>query len=101
MDPGRGLIKAQPQEPGCVSPADGEQTLLDGVPLGLGEAAAFRQPVHGVEEGVDERGEGLRPREQRGTLGEEGEHGRAQVPVEGQGHVCGTEGRLAGGRIPG
>lgn len=84
-----------------VLPTDCKQALLDGVPLGLSEAAAFRQAVDRVQQGVDQRGEGLRPRKQRRTFGEQRQHGGTQIPVEGEGHVCGTEGglgRSVGGR---
>ena len=47
-----------------------------------------------MEEGVDERGKRLRSRKQRSTFSEKGQHGCAQIPVEGQGHVCGTESNL-------
>lgn len=84
-----------------VLPTDCEQALLDGVPLGLREAAAFRQAVNRVQQGVDQRGEGLRPRKQRRTFGEQRQHSGTQIPVEGEGHVRSTEGGLehtVGGR---
>lgn len=77
-----------------VLPTHCKQTLLYRVPLGLGEAAAFGQAVDGVQQGVDERGEGLRPRKQRRTFGEQRQHSSTQIPVEGEGHVCSTEGSL-------
>ena len=75
-------------------PTDSQQTLLDGVPLGLGEAAAFGQAVNRVEEGIDQGGERLRPRKQGSTFSQERQHGCTQIPVEGQSHVCGTESGL-------
>lgn len=80
-----------------VLPTDCEQALLYRVPLGLGEAAAFGQAVDGVQQGVDERGEGLRPRKQRRTFGEQRQHSGTQIPVEGKCHVCRTEGSLEHG----
>lgn len=84
-----------------VLPTDSEQALLYSVPLGLSEATAFRQAVHRVQQGVYQRGEGLRPRKQRCTFGEERQHSGTQIPVEGKGHVRSTEGSLeyiVGGR---
>lgn len=77
-----------------VLPTDCKQALLYSVPLGLGEATAFRQAVNRVQQGVDQRGEGLRPRKQWCTLGEKRQHSGTQIPVEGKGHVCSTEGGL-------
>lgn len=54
-----------------------------------------------MQQGVDQRGEGLRPRKQRRTFGEERQHSGTQIPVEGKGHVRSTEGSLeyiVGGR---
>ena len=75
----------------CSSLADGQQTLLDGVSLGLGERAALGEAVDGVEGGVEEAGVVLRAGEERGTAGEEGQHGRADVAVHGQGRLRGAQ----------
>ncbi len=77
-----------------VLPTNSQQTLLYGVPLGFGEAAAFGQAVNRVEQGVDQWGERLRPRKQWSTFGQERQHGGTQIPVEGERHVCGTESNL-------
>ena len=82
----------------AASPAHGQEAVLDGVSLGRGEAAALGQPVHGVEQGVDQRGVRLRAGKQRCALSQQGQHSCAQVPVEGQSHVRGTENRLQGER---
>lgn len=37
-----------------VLPTNSQQTLLYGVPLGLGEAAAFGQAINRVQQGVDQ-----------------------------------------------
>lgn len=54
-----------------------------------------------MQQGVDQRGEGLRPRKQRRAFGEQRQHSGTQIPVEGKGHVRSTEGGLentVGGR---
>lgn len=73
------------------SPAYGQEAVLDGISLCFSEAAALGQPVHGVEQRVDQGGVRLRAGKQRCTLGQQWQHGRAQIPVEGQRHVCCTE----------
>lgn len=37
-----------------ILPTDSQQTLLYGIPLGFGEAAAFGQAVNSVQQGVDQ-----------------------------------------------
>ena len=74
--------------------AEGHEALLNDVSLGLGEGTAAGQPVDGVEHGVDHDGSVVAAGEQRGALGDEGQHGRAQVAVHSQGHLGGAERRL-------
>lgn len=78
-----------------VLPTNSQQTLLYGIPLGLGEAAAFGQAVDGVEEGVNQWSKRLCPRKQRRTFSQERQHSCTKIPVEGECHVCGTESNLA------
>lgn len=47
-----------------------------------------------MEEGVDQGGKRLRPREQRSTFSQQRQHGCAQISVKGECHVCGTESSL-------
>lgn len=68
-----------------------QQTLLDGVPLGLGERAALGEAVDGVKGGVDERGVVLGAGEERRAAGEEGQQGGADVAVHGQRRLRGAE----------
>lgn len=75
----------------CSSLADGQQALLYGIPLGLGEDAALGEAVDGVQGGVDEGGVVLGAGEQGGAAGEEGQQGRADVAVHGQGRLCGAQ----------
>lgn len=65
------------------SPTHSQQTLLDGIPLGLGQAAALGQAVHSVQQRVNERGVRLCARKQWGTLSKQGQHSCAQVAVQG------------------
>ena len=71
--------------------AEGHEALLNDVPLGLGEGPATGQPVDGVEHGVNHDGSVVAAGEQRRTLGDEGQHGRAQIAVQSQGHLGGAE----------
>ena len=72
-------------------PTDSQQTLLDGVPLGLGERASFGQPVDGLQRGVDQLCVVLRVAEESGAAGEQGQQGRADVPVHGQRCLSGAQ----------
>lgn len=48
-----------------------------------------------MQHGVDHDGAvARRARKQGRTFGDEGQHRRAQVPVQGQSHLCGAERRL-------
>lgn len=71
--------------------ADSQQALLDGVPLGLGERAAFGQPVDGLQRGVDEMHVVLRASKESGTAGQQRQQGGADVPVHGQRCLCGAQ----------
>lgn len=64
--------------------ADRQQALLDGVSLGLGQRAAFGQPVDGLQRGVDQLCVVLGAGEQSGTASQERQQGRADVPVHSQ-----------------
>lgn len=77
-----------------ILPTNSQQTLLYGIPLGFGEAAAFGQAVNSVQQGVDQWGEWLGTRKQGSTLSQKRQHSCTQVPVEGKGHVCRTESNL-------
>lgn len=57
-------------------PAQTHETLLNDVPLRLGERTATRQPVDGVQHGVNHDGPVVRAGEERGALGDEGQHGQ-------------------------
>lgn len=74
--------------------AQGHQTLFNDVPLGLGEGSSTRQPVDGVQHGVDHYGPVVTAGKERRTFGDERQHSRAQVTVQSQGHLCGAEGNL-------
>lgn len=71
--------------------AHGQQALLDGVPLGLGERAAFGQPVDGLQRGVDELRVVLRAGKESGTAGQQRQQGGADVPVHGQRRLGGAQ----------
>lgn len=74
--------------------AQSHQTLFNDVPLGLGEGSSTRQPVDGVQHGVDHYGPVVTAGKERRTFGDERQHSRAQVTVQSQGHLCGAEGNL-------
>ena len=82
-------------------PAYGQHAVLDGVSLGLGEAEGPGQAVDGLEESIHQRPLALCPREQAGALSEQRQHCCTQVPVQCQGHVCGTQISLQGEEQPG
>lgn len=71
--------------------ADSQQTLLDGVPLGFGERAAFGEPVDSLQSGVDQLRVVLRAGEESGTAGQQRQQGRADVPVHGQRGLRGAQ----------
>lgn len=54
--------------------ADGKEAFLNGVALGLGEGAAFGQPVDGMQRGVDERGVVFRAGKLGSTAGQQRQH---------------------------
>lgn len=74
--------------------AQGHEALLDDVSLGLGEGPPTRQPVDGVQHGVDHYGPVVAAGKEGGAFGDEWQHCGAQVAVEGQGHLRGAEGSL-------
>lgn len=61
--------------------AQSHEALLNDVSLGLSEGSATRQPVDCVQHGVDHYGSVVTSSKERGTLGNERQHGRAQVAV--------------------
>lgn len=78
--------------------ADSQQTLLDGVPLGFGERAAFGQSVDGLKCGVDQLSVVLRAAEESGTAGQQRQQRRADVPVHGQRRLSGAQHLLRDGQ---
>ncbi len=74
--------------------ADRQQALLYGISLGLGERATLGEAVDGVQGGVDEGGVVLGAGKEGGAAGQEGEQGRADVAVHGEGGLCGTQALL-------
>lgn len=71
--------------------ADSQQALLDGVPLGFGERAPFAQPVDGLQRGVDQLCVVLGAGEEGGAAGQQGQHSRADVPVQSQRGLGGAQ----------
>lgn len=76
--------------------ADIQQALLDGVPLGFGERASFAQPVDGLQRGVDQLHVVLGAGKEGGAAGQQGQHGRADVPVQSQRGLGGAQRLLWG-----
>lgn len=74
--------------------ADSQQALLDGIPLGFGERATFGEPVDGLQRGVNQLGVVLRAGKEGGTAGQQGQQGRADVPVHGQRRLSGAQSLL-------
>lgn len=64
--------------------ANGQQTLLYGVPLSFGEGTALGKPVYCLQCRVDQRGIVLCSSKERGASCEKREHGRTYVPVQCQ-----------------
>ena len=55
--------------------AEGHEALLNDVPLGFGERAPPREPVDGVQHGVDHNGPVVRGAGKQGcAFGDEGQH---------------------------
>lgn len=71
--------------------ADSQQTLLDGVPLGFGERAAFGQPVDSLQRGVNQLRIVLCAGKESGTAGQQRQQGRADVPVHCQCSLSGAQ----------
>jgi len=71
--------------------AQSHEALFDDVSLGLGEGSSSRQPVDGVQHGVDHYSSVVAAGEERGALGDERQHGGTQVAVQRQGHLRGAE----------
>lgn len=69
-----------PRDP--APPAERHEAVLDDVALRLGERAAAGQAVHGVKHGIHHDGAVLGSREERRALGDERQHGHAQVAVQ-------------------
>ena len=76
--------------------AQSHETFLNDISLGLSEGSSAGQPVDGVQHRVDHDGPVVSAGEQKGTLGDEGQHGQREVAVQSQGHLCGAESRLVG-----
>lgn len=70
------------------------ETLLYDVSLGFGEGSSTRQPIDGVQHGVDHDCPVIAASKQRGTFGDERQHSRTQVAVQRKGHLCGAESNL-------
>lgn len=70
------------------------KTLFNYVSLGLCEGSSTRQPVDCVQHRVDHYSPVVTASEERGTLGDEGQHSGTQVAVQSQGHLCGAESNL-------
>lgn len=71
--------------------ADGQQTLLDSVSLGLGQRAAFGEAIDGLQRGVDQLRVVLSAGEQCRAAGQQGQQGGANVPVHGQRRFSGAQ----------
>lgn len=82
------------QQCGLNPLAQSHEALLDDVSLSLGEGPSSRQPVDGVQHGVDHDRPVVAASKEGGALGDEWQHCRAQVAVEGQGHLGSAEGNL-------
>lgn len=74
--------------------AQRHEALLNDVSLGFGEGSPTRQPVDGVQHGVDHYCSVVTASKERGALGDEWQHGGTQVAVQSQGHLCGAESNL-------
>lgn len=74
--------------------AQSHEALLDDVSLGLGEGSPTRQPVDGVQHGVDHYRPVVAAGKEGCAFGDEWQHCGTQVAVEGQGHLRGAEGSL-------
>lgn len=82
----------------CVlnSLAQSHEALLNDVSLGLCEGSPTRQPIDGVQHGVDHYGSVVTASKKWGTLGDEWQHGRTQVAVQSEGHLRRAECGLLG-----
>lgn len=74
--------------------AQSHEALLNDVSLGFCEGSPTRQPVDRVQHGVNHYCSVVTASEERGTLGDEWQHRRAQVAVQSEGHLCGAESNL-------
>lgn len=70
------------------------EALLNYVSLGLCEGSSTRQPIDCVQHGVNHYSSVVTASKERGTLGDEWQHGRTQVAVQSKGHFCGAESNL-------
>lgn len=86
--------KGGPMPPSPAPPAECHEAVLDDVALCLGERAATGQAVYRVKHGVHHDGTVLSSRKEWCTLGDEWQHRQAQVAVQCQCHLCGTESGL-------
>ena len=84
-------LNSHTSSPLRCSHANRQQALLNGISLRLGQRAALGEAVDGVQRGVYEGGVVLRSGKQRGTAGEEGQHGRTDVAIHSQGRFGGAE----------
>lgn len=82
----------------CNWPAQRHETLLDDVSLSFSERSSSREPVDGVQHGVDHDSAVISTSNQRSTFSDERQHGRTKVTVQSQSHLCGTEGSLGNER---
>ncbi len=77
-----------------TSLAQSHEALFNDVSLSLCEGSSTRQPVDCVQHGVNHYGSVVTASKEWGTLGDERQHSRTQVAVQGEGHLCGAESNL-------
>lgn len=74
--------------------AQSHEALFNNVSLGFCEGSSTRQPVDCVQHGVNHYGSMVTASKERGTLGDEWQHSRAEVAVQSQSHLSGAKSNL-------
>lgn len=74
--------------------AQSHEALFNNVSLGFCEGSSTRQSVDGVQHGVNHNGSMVTASKERGTLGDERQHSRAEIAVQSESHLSGAESNL-------